>query len=62
MTVRNRMDRFHLVMDVIERVKLHSDQALDLREQMEKKLIEHENYINKHGVDMPEVQDWKWEF
>jgi len=62
MTVRNHMDRFHLVMDVIERVRLQSEQAILLKEQMEMKLIEHVNYINKHGVDMPEVQDWKWQF
>lgn len=61
MAVRNGLDRFHLVMDVIERVKLDSDEARKLHEMMEMKLIEHTNYINKNGIDMPEIRDWKWE-
>jgi xylulose-5-phosphate/fructose-6-phosphate phosphoketolase len=60
MTVMNDMDRFHLVMDVIYRVGLTSPEAHALKELMEKKLIEHRNYIAVHGVDMPEVRDWKW--
>lgn len=61
MTVRNDMDRFHLVMDVIERCQLHSPEAIALKEDMEKKLIDHEEYIKVHGVDMPEVQNWQWQ-
>ena len=60
MTVLNDMDRFHLVIDVINRVKLDGEAARQLKEAMEMKLIEHTNYINEHGVDMPEVRDWKW--
>jgi xylulose-5-phosphate/fructose-6-phosphate phosphoketolase len=61
MTVRNDMDRFHLVMDVIERANITSGEALELRQLMEKKLIEHAEYIRTNGVDMPEVRNWKWE-
>jgi xylulose-5-phosphate/fructose-6-phosphate phosphoketolase len=61
MTARNKMDRFHLVMDVIDHAKLKSEEARHLKEQMEKKLIEHTNYINENGVDMPEVRNWRWE-
>lgn len=61
MTVMNDMDRFHLVMDVISRVGLTSPEATTLKELMEKKLIEHKNYIAIYGVDMPEVRDWKWQ-
>lgn len=60
MTVMNSMDRFHLVMDVIDRVPHTGESGARLREEMEKKLIEHRNYIVEHGVDMPEVRDWKW--
>ena len=60
MTVRNDMDRFHLVIDVIDRTELDSEAALKLKEAMELKLIEHTNYINIHGVDMPEIRDWVW--
>jgi xylulose-5-phosphate/fructose-6-phosphate phosphoketolase len=60
MTVRNDMDRFHLVMDVIERVGLQGDAAEALKEKMQEKLVEHQAYIDEHGVDMPEVQEWQW--
>ncbi|MEO6110027.1 MAG: phosphoketolase family protein [Candidatus Saccharimonadales bacterium] len=58
MTVRNDMDRFHLVIDAIEYAGLTSEAAQNLKELMDKKLIEHTNYINKNGVDMPEIQHW----
>ncbi len=60
MTVRNDLDRFHLVMDVIERVNLTSPEAGSLKEDMEKKLIEHKNYIEQYGIDMPEIRNWQW--
>lgn len=60
MTVLNELDRFHLVMDVIDRLALASDDAQALKQLMEIKLIEHRNYINIHGVDMPEIRNWKW--
>jgi xylulose-5-phosphate/fructose-6-phosphate phosphoketolase len=61
MTVRNDMDRFHLVMDVIYRVKIASQEAAELKQLMEEKLIEHSNFINSHGVDMPEIVNWQWQ-
>ncbi len=63
MTVLNGMDRFNLVIDVTQRVKSlkDSDQGSALRELMQKKLIEHKNYIHKHGVDMEEVAGWQWQ-
>lgn len=60
MTVRNELDRFHLVMDVIERAKLDSPEARALHDDMERKLLEHNNYIIENGTDMPEVLNWKW--
>ena len=62
MTVLNDMDRFHLVMDVIERNNLTSPEALQLKHLMEMKLIEHADYIRQNGVDMPEVRDWQWPY
>jgi xylulose-5-phosphate/fructose-6-phosphate phosphoketolase len=62
MTVKNDLDRFHLVMDVIERAHLDSAEAQILYEDMEKKLIEHGNYIIEHGEDMPEVRNWTWPY
>jgi xylulose-5-phosphate/fructose-6-phosphate phosphoketolase len=60
MTVLNGLDRFHLVMDVIERVPRVEDRAADLMQTMREKLIQHRQYINKFGDDMPEIKDWKW--
>ncbi len=60
MTVVNNMDRFNLVIDVIERTPLTSPEALKLKELMQEKLIEHKNYIYEHGIDMPEVRNWTW--
>jgi len=61
MTVLNNMDRFHLVIDVIDRANVAGEAAQKLKEAMEMKLIEHTNYIDEHGVDMPEILNWKWD-
>lgn len=60
MTVQNDMDRFHLVIDVIERAGITGAAAQALKQLMKEKLIEHAEYIKVHGVDMPEVSEWKW--
>jgi xylulose-5-phosphate/fructose-6-phosphate phosphoketolase len=60
MTVRNDMDRYHLVMDALERAGITGADAHELKQLMEKKLIEHNEYILVHGVDMPEIRDWQW--
>ncbi|HEY1063797.1 MAG TPA: phosphoketolase family protein [Candidatus Saccharimonadales bacterium] len=60
MTVMNSLDRFHLVMDVIDRLPETGDAGRQLKQQMEIKLVEHKNYIDEFGVDMPEIRDWKW--
>ena len=60
MTVINDMDRFHLVKDVIDRVPGLSARAAQVTQLMRDKLVEHRNYIGRHGDDMPEIRDWKW--
>ena len=62
MVVLNNLDRFHLVMDVIERVPKLERIAAHVKQQMRDKLIEHKHYIRKHGDDMPEVSDWVWPY
>jgi xylulose-5-phosphate/fructose-6-phosphate phosphoketolase len=60
MTVLNDLDRFHLVMDVIQRVPAIGKQGAKLKKIMEDKLVEHKKYIDEHGQDMPEIRNWKW--
>jgi xylulose-5-phosphate/fructose-6-phosphate phosphoketolase len=60
MTVRNDMDRFHLVQDVIDRVPHLGTRYAYLRQRMADKLVEHAEYIRAHGDDMPEIRDWRW--
>src|SRR3569833_134263 len=60
MTVLNDLDRFHLVMDTIDRLPQTGDKGVYLKQQLKDKLIEHKQYINKYGQDMPEIREWKW--
>jgi cation transport ATPase len=62
MTVLNDLDRFHLVMDAIDRLPMTGDKGIYLKQQLKDKLIEHKQYINKHGQDMPEIRNWKWPY
>jgi xylulose-5-phosphate/fructose-6-phosphate phosphoketolase len=60
MTVRNEMDRFHLVSDVIDRLPQLGSRAAYAKQAIRDKLIEHEQYISEHGDDMPEITGWRW--
>jgi xylulose-5-phosphate/fructose-6-phosphate phosphoketolase len=60
MAVLNDIDRFHLVADVIDRVPKLGPVAAYAKQMIRDKLIEHEQYIHRHGEDLPEVRDWKW--
>jgi xylulose-5-phosphate/fructose-6-phosphate phosphoketolase len=61
MTVRNDMDRFHLTMDVIDRVPQTGEQGQQLKAALQRKLIEHQQYIVQFGEDMPEIRNWQWD-
>ncbi len=60
MTVLNDLDRFHLAMDVIDRVPRIQKIAAHQKQALRNKLIEHKLYIARYGDDMPEIRNWKW--
>ncbi len=58
--VQNDIDRFHLVIDVIDRLPELGSKGAYLKQQLKDKLVEHKHYVNEHGKDMPEILNWKW--
>jgi xylulose-5-phosphate/fructose-6-phosphate phosphoketolase len=60
MVVMNDMDRFHLVMDVIDRVTGLGERAAQLRQRMVDTRARHHTWTREHGEDLPEVRDWAW--
>ncbi len=60
MVVRNDLDRFHLMADVIDRVTKLGPAGAYLKQFVRDKLIEHRQYITTYGEDMPEISNWKW--
>ncbi|MCX4616694.1 MULTISPECIES: phosphoketolase [Streptomyces] len=60
MVVRNDMDRYRLVMDVIDRVPGLGVRAAAVRQQMADARTRHHAWIREHGTDLPEVADWTW--
>ncbi|MEU6494283.1 phosphoketolase family protein [Streptomyces sp. NPDC046984] len=60
MVVRNDLDRYRLVMDVIDRVPGLAVRAAGVRQQMADARARHHAWIREHGTDLPEVADWTW--
>ena len=60
MVVRNDLDRFHLMLDVIDRVPRLGYHAAYAKQAIRDKLIDHKEYITKYGDDLPEIRDWRW--
>jgi xylulose-5-phosphate/fructose-6-phosphate phosphoketolase len=60
MTVLNNLDRYDLVMDVIDRLPRLSTRAAYAKQALRDRLIEHTQYIHEQGEDMPEVTGWRW--
>jgi len=60
MAVRNHLDRFHIVANVIKHVPGLSERAAHTLQTVRDKLEAHTRYVSEYGQDMPEILDWKW--
>lgn len=60
MRVLNRIDRFNLVQTAIYHLPHLGNRGSYLIQQMKDKLVEHKQYISEHGIDLPEITEWKW--
>ncbi len=61
MTVRNQLDRFDLMFDAVHRVRRFAQIAPYVRQFVRDKLIDHQQYIERVGADLPEITQWKWQ-
>jgi xylulose-5-phosphate/fructose-6-phosphate phosphoketolase len=62
MVVLNDLDRFHLVVDVIDRVERLTARAAYVKQEIRDRLIDFKEYIVQHGEDPPEIRDWQWPY
>lgn len=60
MAVSNDIDRFHLVGDVVDRLPQLASRAAYVKQFLRDKLLDHKEYVQKYGEDMPEIRNWKW--
>jgi xylulose-5-phosphate/fructose-6-phosphate phosphoketolase len=58
----NDLDRFHLVMDVIDRVPGLTSRAGHVRQAMEDRRITARAFTRLQGEDAPEIRDWTWPY
>jgi xylulose-5-phosphate/fructose-6-phosphate phosphoketolase len=62
LAILNQIDRFNLVIDVIDRVPWLSAKAAHLKEQMKNEIIDNLSYAHEHGTDKSEIANWVWPF
>ncbi len=60
MVVMNDLDRFHLVIDALDRTPQIRHRSAYIKQAMRNKMIEHKQYVREYGEDMPEIRNWKW--
>ena len=62
MVMLNSLDRYHLVMDVIDRVPGLGEKAAHVRQLMIDERLKHRQYTRDHGEDSPDIRDWVWPY
>ena len=62
MVMLNDLDRFHLVIDVIDRVPGLAQSAAGLRQDMVEERLRCRSYTREHGEDDPEIANWTWKY
>ena len=62
LAINNEIDRFSLAIDVIDRVPRLQVAGAHVKEKLRDTKIDCRNYAHKHGVDVPEIRDWKWPY
>ena len=60
LTILNQVDRFSLAIDVVDRVPRLKDSGAHVKARLQDQILEHLAYAKEHGVDKPEIRDWKW--
>jgi xylulose-5-phosphate/fructose-6-phosphate phosphoketolase len=60
MVVLNKLDRFHLALDVVDLLPNLGSRAAYFRQAIRDRLLEHKEYIEAYGEDMPYIIDWRW--
>jgi xylulose-5-phosphate/fructose-6-phosphate phosphoketolase len=60
LAMNNQIDRFNLVIDVIDRVARLGSRAAHIKERMQEEILSHREYAHTHGMDSPEITNWRW--
>jgi len=60
LAMNNQIDRFNLVIDVIDRVTHLGSRAAHVKERMKDEILRHRAYAHVHGIDSPEIRSWVW--
>jgi xylulose-5-phosphate/fructose-6-phosphate phosphoketolase len=60
LAIINQIDRFNLVIDVIDRVESLGSRAAHVKEKMKDEIQKHRVYAHTHGMDSPEINNWRW--
>ncbi|MEB3235799.1 MAG: phosphoketolase family protein [Cyanobacteriota bacterium] len=60
LAMNNQIDRFNLVIDVIDRVEGLGSRAAHLKERMKEQILAHRAYAHEHGTDAPDITNWRW--